>query len=150
MNFCFGWASYTEGVGAFSFKRYDPKFDGIVDENNDLNLLMRGCAIMTHEICHQFGLRHCIYYECLMNGIMCAQEQRDGGIRILCPVCMKKLKQNLKFDSGARFERLAEVCDQLGFAEEAAVYRKILSDCATSNSPRGGQVSAAARTNNAL
>ena len=66
-----------------------------------------------------------------MNGIMSAEEQRQGGIRILCPVCQKKLKQNLKFDSGARFERLAEVCDQLGFTEEAAIYRKILSDAAS-------------------
>ena len=92
---------------------------------------MRGCHIMCHEIGHQFGLRHCIYYECLMNGIMSAEEQRQGGIRILCPVCQKKLKQNLKFDSGARFERLAEACDQLGFTEEAAIYRKILSDAAS-------------------
>ena len=146
MNFCFGWASFTEGVGAFSFKRYDPKFDGIRDTSNGKNLLMRGCAIMAHEICHQFGLRHCIYYECLMNGIMSAQEQRDGGIRILCPCCQKKLKQNLKFDSGERFRRLAEVCDQLGFDEEAAVYRKILADSASSSSV----APAAARTNNAL
>ena len=63
-----------------------------------------------------------------MNGIMSAEEQRNGGVRILCPVCQKKLKQNLKFDSKERFERLAEVCEQLGFDEEAAVYRKILSD----------------------
>ena len=27
--FCFGWASYTEGVGVFSFCRYDPAWDGI-------------------------------------------------------------------------------------------------------------------------
>ena len=46
----------------------------------------------------------------------------------MCPVCTKKLKQNLKFDTGARFERLAEVCDELGFSDEAAIYRKILSD----------------------
>ena len=131
-NFCFGWASFTEGVGAFSFRRYDPEYDGIDDPDREKNLLMRGCAIMCHEIGHQFGLRHCIYYECLMNGIMSAEEQRQGGIRILCPVCQKKLKQNLKFDSAERFERLADVCEQLGFDEEAAVYRKLLKDTAES------------------
>ena len=94
---------------------------------------MRGCHILCHEIGHQFGLRHCIYYECLMNGIMSAEEQRQGGIRILCPVCTKKLKENLKFDTGARFERLAEVCDELGFADEAAIYRKILADTASAS-----------------
>lgn len=63
-----------------------------------------------------------------MNGINSAEEQRQGGIRILCPVCHKKLKQNLKFDSKARFEKLAEACDELGFAEESAIYRKLISD----------------------
>lgn len=102
-GFCFGWASYTEGVGAFSFRRFDPAWDGIYEEDNEKKLLMRACAIMCHEICHQFGLRHCIYYECLMNGIMSAEEQRRGGIRILCPCCTKKLKSNLKFDTSVRF-----------------------------------------------
>ena len=26
-NFCFGWAKYNDGVGAFSLRRYDPAFD---------------------------------------------------------------------------------------------------------------------------
>jgi len=73
-NFCFGWASYTEGVGTFSFCRYDPEWDGIEDPDREKNLLMRGCHIMTHEIGHMFGLRHCIYYECLMNGLNSAEE----------------------------------------------------------------------------
>ena len=34
-NFCFGWASYTEGVGAFSFCRYDSDWDGIQDNNRE-------------------------------------------------------------------------------------------------------------------
>lgn len=63
-----------------------------------------------------------------MNGIMSAEEQRAGGIRILCPCCTKKLKQNLKFDSAIRFQRLAAVCEELGFEDEAAVYRKLLTD----------------------
>lgn len=110
-NFCFGWSSYTEGVAAFSFARYDPAWDGIDDPDREKNLLMRGCHIMCHEIGHQFGLRHCIYYECLMNGINSAEEQRNGGIRILCSVCNKKLKQNLKFDTAGRYKKLIDACD---------------------------------------
>ena len=91
-NYCFGWASYTEGVGTFSFCRYDPAWDGIDDPDREKNFMMRSCHIMVHEIGHMFGLRHCIYYECLMNGLNSAEEQRQGGIRILCPVCQKKLK----------------------------------------------------------
>ena len=71
-NFCFGWATYNVGVGAFSFHRYDPAFDGIEDENREQNLLKRACHIMAHEVGHMFGMRHCIYYECLMNGLMSA------------------------------------------------------------------------------
>ena len=126
-NFCFGWATYNVGVGAFSFCRYDPSWDGIEDDNSDQNLLIRGCHIMAHELGHMFGLKHCIYYECLMNGLMSAEEQRNGGIRVLCPVCLKKLKQNLKFDTAERFKNLAEVCDELGFAEEANVYKALIA-----------------------
>ena len=51
-GFCFGWASFTEGVGAFSFCRFDPKWDGIEDPDSEKNLLMRACHIMCHEIGH--------------------------------------------------------------------------------------------------
>ena len=75
-TFVFGWASYTAGVGTFSFKRYDPSFDGTEDEhdNPEQSLLMYACHVMAHEIGHMFGLYHCIYYECLMNGINSADE----------------------------------------------------------------------------
>ena len=89
--FCYGWASYTEGVGGFSFCRFTDEVEGRADPNGTKNLLMRACHIMTHEICHQFGMRHCIYYECLMNGIMGCDEQ-SRTLRILCPCCTKKLK----------------------------------------------------------
>ena len=81
---------------------------------------------MAHELGHMFGLKHCIYYECLMNGLNSADEQRQGGIRILCPVCLKKLKSNLKFDTEARFTKLAETCEELGFVAEAQVYRSLI------------------------
>lgn len=126
---CFGWASFTEGVGAFSFRRFDPAWDGIEDPEREKNMLMRACHIMAHEIGHQFGLRHCIYYECIMNGVMSAHEQRCGGIKILCSVCQKKLQSNLKFDSTQRFKKLAEACKQLGFDDEEAIYRKLIADC---------------------
>ena len=50
----------------------------------------------------------------------------------MCPVCLRKLKQNLNFDCKARFEALIAVCDEIGFKEEAAVYRKLISDAAVS------------------
>ena len=61
---------------------------------------------MAHEITHMFGIKHCIYYECLMNGVMSAQEQMRKINNTLCPICLKKLKINIKFDTRERFIKL--------------------------------------------
>lgn len=72
-------------VAAFSLYRYDPyltfndsdwfdcklkiaeKSKIQIDERRNL-LLIRSCRLLTHEICHLFGIPHCIFYSCLMNG----------------------------------------------------------------------------------
>ena len=28
----------------------------------------RACKVMVHEVCHMFGIKHCVYFHCLMNG----------------------------------------------------------------------------------
>ena len=81
---------------------------------------------MVHEIGHMFGLKHCTYYECLMNGIMSASEARQGGTRIFCPICVKKLKANLKFDTAERYKKLIQVSKELGFDTEAKIYQGLL------------------------
>ena len=45
---------------------------------------------MTHEIGHMLGIRHCIYYECGMNG---SNHIRECETRPLfyCVVCFRKL-----------------------------------------------------------
>lgn len=65
---------------------------------------------MAHEITHMFGIKHCIYYECLMNGTMSAEESKRKTNHTLCPICLKKLQCNIKFDSKVRFEALKKVC----------------------------------------
>lgn len=72
-------------VAAFSVYRYDPcitfgdsdwfdcKLKSIVQSNEEIFtrrncLLLRSCRLLTHEICHLFGIAHCIYYNCLLNG----------------------------------------------------------------------------------
>lgn len=67
----FGLANVMTQVGIFSFCRYDPSFneDPVDSEADAENLILfRACKVMTHEIGHMFGIRHCIYYECGMNG----------------------------------------------------------------------------------
>ncbi len=50
-NFVFGQASLSDRTGVFSFKRYDPNFNGY--ENTDSNSIIRSaCGVMVHEIGH--------------------------------------------------------------------------------------------------
>ena len=70
---------------------------------------------MVHEIGHMFGLRHCIYYECTMNGSNGSFEDNYVADRYLCPVCLCKLKLNAKFDCKERYVKLLEAAGALGF-----------------------------------
>lgn len=72
-------------VATFSLYRYDPHltfddsdwfactFTGPTESKSEAFqrrrlLLVRACRLFTHEICHLFGINHCIFYSCLMNG----------------------------------------------------------------------------------
>ena len=81
---------------------------------------------MAHEITHMFGIKHCIYYECLMNGCMSAQEGLAKKNHTLCPICLKKLKLNIKFDTRERYTNMMRVCQKLGLVEEASHYATLL------------------------
>lgn len=126
-NFVYGYAYFKPSAGIFSFCRYDPLFEGINDPNREHNILKRSIYCMAHEIGHTFGLKHCVYYECLMNGFMSSEEQKRTSKHILCPVCTKKLQYNIKFDLKPRYEKLIEVCNELGFDREAKTYQNIIA-----------------------
>ena len=70
---CYGQASKTKRAGVFSFARY-------LIENPDYSkqfILYSVCKVMLHEICHMFGLKHCVFYQCLMNGAISPQEENQ-------------------------------------------------------------------------
>ena len=84
-NFVFGLASLKDRTGVFSFARYDPSF---FDEEKSANpelIIYRSIRVMTHEIGHMFGIKHCVYYLCNMNGSMSAEEGRNKPGH-LCPI----------------------------------------------------------------
>jgi len=112
-NFVFGLASLGDACGVFSFCRYNPEFTG--EKFDKLLWIRRACHVMAHETVHMFGMKHCIYYECLMNGTMSAEESARRRNNTLCPVCLKKLKANIKFDTKLRFENLLQAATVLGF-----------------------------------
>jgi archaemetzincin len=88
-NYVFGWANYVSRTGVFSFGRYHPDFDNdYYGEEDDAKeseesqqkkenqLLENACYVMVHEIGHMYGMTHCTFYECIMNGFNSYEEQK--------------------------------------------------------------------------
>jgi archaemetzincin len=117
-NFVFGQASLTERVGVYSFTRYDPAFYGQARGKDYQELLLvRSMKVLTHETGHMFGLAHCVYFQCVMNGSNHLQES-DGRPLHLCPVCLRKLQFSVGFDTIRRYQNLERFDEQAGFKEE--------------------------------
>ncbi len=119
-NFVFGEASILEKVGVFSFARYDPAFYGDESEEGDKKLLLwRSCKVLVHETAHMFGLTHCIFFRCVMNGSNHLNESDSRPLH-LCPVCLRKLQHCIKFDIIDRYTRLNLFYKKIGFGQEAS------------------------------
>jgi len=102
-NFVFGLASVQKRTGVFSFARYDEDFfEKEYYVPNYEKIFYRSVKVMVHEIGHMFGRRHCIYYSCVMNGSNHMQENLKKPME-LCPICLRKLQSNLKFDILERY-----------------------------------------------
>uniref|UniRef100_A0A7S3XGE7 Uncharacterized protein n=1 Tax=Oxyrrhis marina TaxID=2969 RepID=A0A7S3XGE7_OXYMA len=84
-------------VGVFSFARHHPEFyNGVHAKNSKLGGgemvswwldCVRTCL---HELGHLLGMRHCIYFRCLMNGNN-GPGDSAGRTTFLCPVCLRKV-----------------------------------------------------------
>uniref|UniRef100_A0A2K5PSM7 Archaemetzincin-2 n=1 Tax=Cebus imitator TaxID=2715852 RepID=A0A2K5PSM7_CEBIM len=132
-NFVFGQASLTDGVGIFSFARYGSDFyslryEGKVKKlkktsSSDYSifdnyyipeitsvLLLRSCKTLTHEIGHIFGLRHCQWLACLMQGSN-HLEEADRRPLNLCPICLRKLQCAIGFSIVERYKALVQWID---------------------------------------
>ena len=100
-NFVFGMASLRERVGVWSFARYGG--DG------ERMLLQRSCKVLAHETSHMFGIQHCIWYRCLMNGSNHLAES-DARPMDLCPIDLKKLQWSVGLDVEERERRIIAAC----------------------------------------
>jgi archaemetzincin len=118
-NFVFGQASPEDRVGVFSFARYDPAFYGSARTAQDQPLLLkRSCKVLSHETGHIFGLWHCIFYACVMNGSNHLAES-DARPMYLCPECLRKLYYSIRFDPIDRYRKLQTFYQKVGFDKEA-------------------------------
>ena len=118
-NFVFGQASVRERVGVYSFARYDPAFYGEArTPGYETLLLHRSCKVLAHETSHMFGLAHCTYFNCLMNGSNHLVEADRRPLH-LCPVCLRKLQWSIGFDVTRRYSALERVYRANGLTDEA-------------------------------
>ncbi|XP_015427897.1 PREDICTED: archaemetzincin-2 [Myotis davidii] len=115
------------GVGIFSFARYAgdfysssykgkvkasqrqslrdySAFDNYYTPEVTSVLLLRSCKTLTHEIGHIFGLRHCQWLACLMQGSN-HLEEADRRPLDLCPICLRKLQCAIGFNIVERYQK---------------------------------------------
>jgi archaemetzincin len=118
-NFVFGQASLRERVGVYSFARYDPTFYGESRAHGyETLLLRRSCKVLAHETGHMFGLAHCTFFNCLMNGSNHLMESDRRPLH-LCPVCLRKLQWSIGFDVVKCYRAMERVVRGDGFPDEA-------------------------------
>ncbi len=134
-NFVFGIASIKNRTGVFSFARYDENFfEEKIQKPIDENLIVKRAAkVMCHEIGHMFGIRHCIYFSCLMNGSNHLEESVKKPIDF-CPVCIRKLQENAKFPMLERYQALLKFCADSGehFEKEKEFFESIVVELSKS------------------
>ena len=106
-NFVFGQASLRNRVGVYSFARYTAEGDPQLT-------LRRSLKVMAHEIGHMYGLTHCTFFECGLNGSNHLEEADRRPIH-LCPVCMRKLHWSSELNPLERYYHLHEIYRRLGF-----------------------------------
>lgn len=113
-NYVFGLTTIEDRVGVFSFARFSSSFEKKNEVINfDNYLLYCSCSTMTHEICHTFGLEHCIYYTCLMNGCNNMEEAKKQPL-YECPICLRKLHYSIGFDLLERYKKMLNVTKIFG------------------------------------
>ncbi|GFN82454.1 nucleolar protein 56-like [Plakobranchus ocellatus] len=108
--FVAGMASGFQQVAVFSLMRYNPTLSFSSEHWYDICnskkidplekrrlILQRACKLVVHELCHLFGIAHCVYYSCCMNGSGHLQEDFDQPM-MLCPVDLHKLQTLTGFD----------------------------------------------------
>ena len=118
-NYVFGEATLSKRVGVYSLARYGAKFWGERETPDSRRLaLMRSFKVLAHEAGHMFSLVHCRRFECLMNGSN-SLEEMDRAPLELCPICLKMLTYNLRFDVRSRYRRLAEIYEQENLVEQS-------------------------------
>lgn len=119
--YVFGQSTWYDRVAVCSFRRLHLGRGGV-----DRTLfLRRTLKLVTHETGHNFGMRHCGLYECLMDGSYHLGELDRHPLE-LCPLCLTKLVHATGVDPLERFRNLETFALEHGLEQEAILYRRSL------------------------
>ena len=66
------------------------EMESLLSEKDEKLFFKRCIKVLVHEIGHLFGLKHCVYFECIMNGSNNLDESDEKPV-YLCPICLHKL-----------------------------------------------------------
>lgn len=115
-NFVFGQADMEGRVGLWSIAR-----NGDPHESPEAArlCLRRTISTGTHELGHMFGMAHCQYYECNLNGSNHRQESDRRPLK-LCPICLRKLHWNTGMDPEERYRQLETLNKEMGLSSEVS------------------------------
>ena len=75
----------------------------VADDRGAVSLHVNVLQTLTHEIGHIFGLRHCQWLACLMQGSN-HLEEADQRPLDLCPICLRKLQSAIGFHLKDRYK----------------------------------------------
>merc|ERR1711964_208767 len=133
-HFVAGLGSMVDEQAGFSFHRGHPQFysDGFdyatveTCEEERALIFERAAKVLVHELGHVFGLRHCVYYLCNMNGANHLGEVSRTPVYHY-PVCLRKLHSSWPLDHQLRCEQLMEFWRESGFEEHAMHYQDRLA-----------------------
>jgi predicted Zn-dependent protease len=125
----YGYASRSSDYSYFEEGKARPKLAPsmpalqAMDAASQATLLRRAGKVVVHELAHVFGLDHCVYYHCIMNGTGHLVEDFAAPAH-LCGVCLRKLQFRQGFDVLARYTHLQQVYSAGGLGSEAAWVKK--------------------------
>ena len=148
-GFLFGEANIDLSVGLFSFARYS---DDIAATSP--RFLRRCGMVLCHEVGHLFGIKHCVYASCIMNGSNHLDESESRPFAV-CPVDLRKLQLTLDqakvqgrdtppVDLVARERSLAQFFDAHRLPDDARFSRGLVSALTGVAEPEPAAAAAAA------
>lgn len=84
--------------------------------------LFRTCLTSSHELAHCFGIDHCVYYACCMQGsASLAEDARQPPY--LCPVDLEKILRATGGDKKERYKRLLHICSHFSGDESKGPWK---------------------------